>query len=594
MAQLNFRLRFRRGIRKQRKQVEQLSQTAEAQLERNFFRRLSKFGSVGRFVTGWVLLCILLIGCLVAQIQALGAYYQSTQPVAGGIFREGIVGTFTNANPVYATSDVNVAVSRLIFDGLFKYNDQNQLVGDLASSWSVDAADTTYTVHLKPHLSWQDGQPLTASDVAFTYHTIQDPDALSPLASSWAGIKVVAVNPTTLTFQLPNPLSSFIDSMTNGIIPEHLLGSVPVGEMRSVSFNTTDPVGSGPFTWDTLTVSGNDPSVAEEQIQLIPFKNYNAGAPKLGQFVVNAYASVDKMEQDYAHQDLTAMTGYDRLPASDTQISTNHLYNMTLTAANYVFFRTTSPILSDATVRQALVQGAPTAAALATLPYVARPVQEPLLNGQLGYNAVYRQVSNQPTTADTTLTNAGWILGSNGVRTKDGKPLAFTLTVQDDVNDVAVANTLVSGWKKIGIAVTLAKLSVDDFQTVVTAHQYDAVLSSVPIGVDPDVYIYWDSSQADIRSTSRPNLSEYNSPIADSALEAGRTRLDPSLRVIKYRPFLQAWQQDNPALGLYQPQLQYVSHDPIYGLNDHTINVDADRYDNVNNWMIRTAQVTNP
>jgi hypothetical protein len=55
---------------------------------------------------------------------------------------------------------------------------------------------------------------------------------------------------------------------------------------------------------------------------------------------------------------------------------------------------------------------------------------------------------------------------------------------------------------------------------------------------------------------------------------------------------LQAWQQDNPALGLYQPSLLYVSHVPVYGLGSNQINTDADRFDNVQNWMIRTSWVT--
>jgi len=44
---------------------------------------------------------------------------------------------------------------------------------------------------------------------------------------------------------------------------------------------------------------------------------------------------------------------------------------------------------------------------------------------------------------------------------------------------------------------------------------------------------------------------------------------------------------------LYQPQLLYVSHVPIYGLQISQINTDADRFDNVQNWMIRTGWVTN-
>jgi hypothetical protein len=89
------------------------------------------------------------------------------------------------------------------------------------------------------------------------------------------------------------------------------------------------------------------------------------------------------------------------------------------------------------------------------------------------------------------------------------------------------------------------------------------------------------------------NLSEYKNQTADTALESGRTRTNPAVRAIKYKAFLQAWQQDNPALGLYQPRLLYLTHGNVAGLGTHAINTAADRLNNVANWEIRQAKVTN-
>jgi hypothetical protein len=86
-------------------------------------------------------------------------------------------------------------------------------------------------------------------------------------------------------------------------------------------------------------------------------------------------------------------------------------------------------------------------------------------------------------------------------------------------------------------------------------------------------------------------LSEYKSSQADEALEAGRTRFDPALRAIKYEPFLQAWQTDAPALGLYQPRFLYITREPVSGLTEQSINSAADRFDNVVNWEILTGKV---
>jgi peptide/nickel transport system substrate-binding protein len=243
------RLRFRRRVRKGQQQVGDLSVQAEQHIDRHLFRRFERLLPIRRFLTAWLGLLLLLIGGLIIQNLSLSGYYQTLRTVPGGIYNEGLQGRFTNANPMYATSDVDTTVSRLIFAGLFTYDNQGKLVGDLASGYSVDSHGTTYTVHLKPHLTWQDGKPLTSSDVVFTYQSIQNPDAQSPLQSSWAGISVTAPDPNTVVFKLPGVLAAFPSNLTNGIVPRHLLADIPPSDLRSADFNTVNPVGAGPFAW---------------------------------------------------------------------------------------------------------------------------------------------------------------------------------------------------------------------------------------------------------------------------------------------------------------------------------------------------------
>jgi hypothetical protein len=143
----------------------------------------------------------------------------------------------------------------------------------------------------------------------------------------------------------------------------------------------------------------------------------------------------------------------------------------------------------------------------------------------------------------------------------------------------------------VGVDVQVVLQSGTDFQTTLSSHGYDALLYGISIGKDPDVYVYWDSRQADPRSESRLNFSEWRSTIADDALQAGRTRADMSLRAIKYQPFLQAWRDEAPALGMYQPRSLYIARLKVYGLSEHPINAEVERFTNVHNWMIRTEGV---
>lgn len=590
------KLRVRRSLRLQRRQVEELGIQAEQRLENDFFKRLERLGAVRRFVVAWTTALVLLIGCVVAQTRGLSGYYQELGPAPGGTYSEGILGAFTNANPVYATDLVDTSVSKLLFSGLLKYNEKNQLTGDLAESWSADARGINYTFRLRPGLQWHDGRPLTAADVLFTYQVIQNPDARSPLFGSFQGITVGAPDKRTVTFALPGPLASFPYSLTNGIVPKHLLGGTAMADMRSVSFNSTKPVGSGPFVWQALEVSGGSADTREERIGLRAYERYHFGKPKLNSFVIRTFRDQAKLVESFQKREVFAVSGLNQVPAALKADSTIHTYNLPLTAAVMTFFRTQNGVLADAKVRQALVRAADTTSIIESLGYATLPVRQPLLHGQLGYSPAYNQAGYNPAEAIEILKSAGWSQGAGGSMQKDGAPLSFTLYYLEGSEYASVAKQLASHWKAIGVDAQLLAQSEADFRAVLgnapspAYHSYDALLYGISIGVDPDVYIYWDSSQIDLRSPVRLNFSQYASRTTDGALESGRTRLDPALRAAKYQPFLSAWQADAPALGLYQPRFLYLTHGRVYGLEEKAINADWQRYGMVHEWQIRETR----
>jgi peptide/nickel transport system substrate-binding protein len=586
------RLRFRRRLRKSQRQFEGLSSQAEQQIEQNLFKRFDRLVHVRRFVLGWLGLMFLLTGVMVAQNLALSGYYQTLKTIPGGIYSEGVRGRFTNANPIYASSDADSTISKLIFSGLMTYGQDGKLTGDLAYKYDVGSFGSMYTVHLRDGLKWQDGQPLTSEDVLFTYQLIQNPDVQSPLKSAWEGVTITAPDKHTVVFKLPGVLASFPYSLTNGIVPKHLLGKIPPADLRSADFNTVHPVGAGPFAWQAIEVSGDgDPKHAEEKIGLEPFVDYQGGKPKLQKFVVQIYADQDQLLNDFKSGQLTAVEGLSSVPGGLGGNVIQH--DLPLLAANMVFFKTSQGVLANQKVRQALVKGADVPDIVDSLGYSARLVREPLLLGQVGYDKTLAQSRQDVKSARELLESDGWKVGKQGIRTKDGHPLSFNLTAADTPEYRKVTSQLAKQWQQIGAKANVQYLSETEFQNALTYHNYDSILYGISIGQDPDVFVYWDSSQADIRAANRLNLSEYKNTTADAALEAGRTRVDPEIRTIKYKPFLQAWQEDAPALGLYQPRLLYLTNGPVNGLSKHPLATPTDRFANVHNWEIREAKVTN-
>ncbi|HTE57693.1 MAG TPA: peptide ABC transporter substrate-binding protein [Verrucomicrobiae bacterium] len=585
------KLRWRRRVRQRRRQVEDIGIQAEEQLEEHFFKRLSRLTDVRRFVVSWVLLVTLLIIGSVTQLRGLSQYYQKLAPAPGGTYTEGVIGSFTTANPLYATTAADAAAARLVFSGLFKYDQNNQLTGDLAKRLDVDERGNRFTITLRDNVKWHDGHPLTSADVLYTYKIIQNPDAKSPLFNSWKGITVEAPTEKTIVFTLPNVLASFPTGLTNGIVPKHLLESTQPGQLRTIRFNTMAPVGSGPFRWEALEVAGETQENREERIGLIPNELYYHGVPQLDHFILRTFRSEEQMLDSFRGGELTAMSGLTSLP-DNVRSSETIEHNIPLTGEVMVFFKNTIEPFNDPIVRKALVLAVDVASATKDLEYPVILAKAPLLASQLGYDKTLTQLPYDTDTASKLLDASGWVKGPDGIRSKAGKVLSFQLSAQSTSEYTAVTGYLQKAWRDIGVDAQVMLQSDADVQGIVSRHDYEAVLYGISLGTDPDVFAYWHSSQADPRAPSRLNLSEYISTGADKALEAGRTRSDAAIRASKYRPFLEAWRSDAPALALYQPRFLYVTHGDVAGFAPKVLNTPTDRFNAIEGWTIRQQKVS--
>lgn len=592
MSTRAFRFRLRRLFRSQKRQVATLSEQADEQFERNFLGRLRHLATVRRFVIGWFLLVVLLAGGIGVQLYYLTSQYQSLKPIAGGTYTEGMVGALSNMNPIYAEGLADRTVSHLVYSGLFVLNG-DKLEPELASSWSRDERGREYTVKLRDNARWHDGQPVTAADVVFTYDMIKHPDARSYLHAGWTDVQVKATDTQTVVFTLGAPLASFPYEMTNGIIPKHIFEQISPSNLRSSPLNTDALVGSGPFRWRALEVEGVRMENRQEHVLLDANTQYYHGAPKLDSFGLRVFGSEQQLIDSYERRELQAMIGLDALPESMADNTQVQLHYLPQTAEMMTFFRVTEGVLADKTVRQALVRGVNTARVRAELPYQVEPADRPLLKGQVGFSSAEGQLAYDQAAAKTQLDGAGWAVGEDGIRFKDGTALSFTLRAEATDDAARVTRSLQQQWRALGADVRVEMQESDEFAAALSSHDYDALLHGISIGPDPDVYVYWHSSQADIFAGSRLNFSEYKSAVADEALASARSRLDAALRTAKYKPFLEAWRGDAPALALYQTRVLYITRETVYGLGTPTVSAASDRFYNVHNWMIRRGMVTN-
>ncbi len=167
-------------------------------------------------------------------------------PADAVVYREGTIGRPSSINPLTARTQADRDLAALVFSGLVALGPDGTYEPDLASEWTVDPKGKTWTFTIRPDATWQDGEPVTSDDVVFTVGVLKSPGYSGPLAASWQGVTATAVDDRTVTFELATPIGGFLQAVTVGLLPAHLLSETPVETLADDPFSL-QPVGSGPF-----------------------------------------------------------------------------------------------------------------------------------------------------------------------------------------------------------------------------------------------------------------------------------------------------------------------------------------------------------
>jgi len=327
-----------------------------------------------------VLLAIVagLIGVPALQAQtapsATAAPGSSDEPLAVRPYREGTIGEAVSVSPLTARSQVDRDLVALIFSGLVRNGPGGTIVPDLAEHWSVDDKGTTWTVRLRDDARWHDGEPVTADDVVYTISTLQDPAYTGPAATSWEEVTVSALDDRTVRFTLATPLGGFLQTLTQPLVPAHILADVPVELLPDHPFGQ-QPIGSGPFSLvdlssdgaslvpATTTPLGDDQSTApghatDSLTTARPTHRPERPLPYLGGIDLHFYADPDALAADYRAGRLDAATGLPPELAAELGASAHSRLlrypGATLTTV-LLNLRSTHPEFADPSVRTALL-----------------------------------------------------------------------------------------------------------------------------------------------------------------------------------------------------------------------------------------------
>lgn len=568
----------RRSMRGRLRRIERISLR---HAHKFIVRRFVNLREVRRHAAGWLLLLGALSAVTLWQSQVASQAY--TAPVAseGGVYTEGVFGAIDTMNPLFATTPAERSASRLLFANLLTYDEKNDLVGELAQSWSADDTGKIYTLRLKAGAKWHDGVPVTADDALFTFNLIKNADTRSPLYASWRNIGVEKVDDLTIKFTLPVSYAAFTSSLVMGILPQHVLKDVHPSQMRTDGYNRAPKVANGAFQFQDLTSVDIDRN--HYLVRMTANPSFVMGKPKLTGFQLHAYKDSEDMPRAFASQEVAGLNNIGINQVGSLGSTQNYVrVDAPLYNGVYAFLRTDAPLLSDTRVRQALQSATNQESILKLFGNHVEALQGPLLPGQVGYREDVMQPNQNIEKAKQLLDAAGWQARPDGKREKNGEPLRIRVVTVNSGNYPAVAEEVMRQWAQAGVEFDSLVVKPEDVQqNIIIPRAYDVLIYEIAIGRDPDVFAYWHSSQA---STVGLNLSNYKSPKVDDELESARTRLDVVLREAKYRLFVQQWVNEVPAIALYRPALTYVQNKNVVTFKPRALVDATDRYFNVRNW----------
>ena len=426
---------------------------------------------------------------------------------------------------------------------------------DLATGYSVSEDGLTWQVTIRRDAKFTDGEPLTAEDVAFTYNTVKETSSVNDFTML---DHAEATDDETVIFHMTRPFSIWPYTMAEvGILPEHAYDSATYG---------TEPVGSGRYIlkqWDK-----------GQQVILEANPDYYGEAPKMKQVTILF------MEEDAAF--LAAQSGQVDLAYTSATYSEEEMEGYTLVSYESVDNRglnlpaipeTTdsegravgNDFTSDVLVRRAINIGVD-----------RQEMIDHVLNGygspaysvcdQLPWYNEASEVSYDPEGAAALLDEAGWVLGEDGVREKDGVQAKMNLLYSNgDSVRQALAADFADQMEELGIICTIEGVGWD------TA--YDRALSEPLLwgwGAHTPMELYNIYHTIEGNTVDGKDLAQY-SPYANETVD---TYMDQALAESDLEEAYTLWQQAqwDGTTGVTQegdiPWVWLVNIDHLYWVRD--------------------------
>ena len=518
------------------------------------------------------------LGMLIVVLLSLGACSRSgnrsgagwrhpwTRP---GVLRLADVGDPDSLNPLLSTMDLSYDLSSLMFSYLVAADAHGTMFGDLATAvparanGGISRDGRTYTYRLRAGVRWHDGVPLTARDVAFSWHAIMNPrnnvlhregyDQVERIETPDARTVVVH-----LKRRYPPFVTQFFTTLQEGakpVVPEHLLAALPT--INDAPFNAR-PVGSGPFrfvAWERghrIVLAAND--------------GYFRGPPKLDRVELAIVPDINTIATQLRTHEIDMPVSanallYDRFKAVPGLRATLTNWNSQL----ILMLDDARPALQHVEVRQALARAIDYSVLITKLSYgTALPADDIVPPSSLGYagNPPYPY---DPRAANALLERGRWHVGPDGIRSNGTTRLDLVIVIGPTGLSPQVAVQLQQMLRAVGIGLTIKSYpykGVFAFDGPIVNGRFDLAVFANTLEYDPDSTSTLTCSQF---APKGENEARYCDPAIDALERAGLATDDPRERAAIYRTIGRRVHAAVPYIPLFRQRRVSVFNDDLRG-----------------------------
>lgn len=510
-----------------------------------------------------LLLSIFLYGCSESNNQAAHDYKTQHPPEQGGTLISAMIGEPSSLIPMIAGESAAAEIAAQLFNTLLTFDANLDLTGALASDWEVADDNKTITFHLKPDLQWADGEPLTSKDVLFTWQLVTAESTQSPYAADYQLVKS-ATAPDALTFvvEYAQPYAPALNSWAGlEILPAHLLQGK---DIHTAAFGQ-QPIGSHYYQLDKwqhgeyLRLTRNLKSVLgparinTRVARIIPDRS--------AQFLELMADNIDLMGLDPIKFSRV-------IPARPALKSQLNLYKALGNAYTYLGFNLKRKPFDDIRVRQAINYAIDKQEIIDGV-YLGLGINiaSPYKPGTRWSNPDLKPYPYDPEKAKSLLAEAGYNhTNADGWIERDGQPFEIEIITNQNKEREKSALLIQRRLKAIGIKVTFRALEWASFiSNYIKKKDFDVVILGWQLGLDPDQYNIWHSSQ---QAPGQFNFVGYENALVDRLLEQGRTELDPDKRQVIYHQFAKQLLSDSPIIYLSAGYELSAIHQRVKGIQD--------------------------